>query len=173
MSAITLVRQQAAEITEAEREVVRRVLFGSIDGLGERGRRQWRRFISMLLRLSPGELVDIRTHKARSGPFHRRHMLIETRVFEAQERFDEFEQFRNWLKIGAGHCDWVPGPRGAVVPVPRSIDFATLEDQEMREVHDAMLHFLRTPHAIKALWPKLPDAQRSGAIEVLLAEFGE
>lgn len=173
MSAITLVRQAPTEITEADREAVRRVLFGVVDGLGERGRSQWRRFIGALMRLTPGELIDIHTHQARSNAFHRRHMLIETRVFEAQECFDDFEQFRNWLKIGAGHCDWFPGPKGGIVPVPRSISFAQLEDADMREVHDAMIRFLRTAPAIKALWPKLPAAQRFGAVEALMYEFGE
>lgn len=173
MSAITLVRQESAEITEAEREVVRRVLFGTIDGLGERGKRQWRRFFNTVLRLTPGELVDIRTHKERSGPFHRRHMLMETRFFQGQERFEEFEQFRNWLKVGAGHCDWFPGPTGGVVPVPKSIEFARLEEADMRELHNAMVHFLRTPHAIKTLWPKLPESQRHEAVEALMTEFGE
>jgi len=28
------------------------------------------------------------------------HMKIEQSVFDAQERFDDFEQFRYWLKLG-------------------------------------------------------------------------
>ncbi len=173
MGAITLVRQLATEISETDREVVRRVLFGIIDGLGEQGKRQWRRFFAMVMRLAPGELVSIETHKARSGPFHRRHMVMEMRFFEAQERFEEFEQFRNWLKVGAGHCDWFPGPRGGVVPVPRSISYARLEETAMRELHDRMVRFLRSNHAIKTLWPRLPVLRRFEAVEGLLFQFGE
>jgi hypothetical protein len=125
------------------------------------------------MRLEPGEMVDIKTHKARSGPFHRRHMLIETRVFEAQEKFTEFEQFRNWLKVGAGFCDWCVGPKGGVIPVPKSIAFDKLEEDEMREVHESMVAFLREAHAIKVLWPKLPASQRELSIEALLTEFNE
>lgn len=173
MSDITLVRQHGAVFTEEEKSVARRVLFGVVDGLGEKGRRQWRRFFGTLMRLEPGEMVDIKTHKARSGPFHRRHMLIETRVFEAQERIAEFEEFRLWLKVGAGHVTWMAGPKGGVVPVPKSISYSRLEEDDMREFHEAAVAFLRTPHAIRFLWPKLPDAQRDAAMEAVLSEFDE
>jgi len=173
MTEITLVKQCPAEIPQSDAEAARRVLFGIVDGLGERGRKQWRRFIGSLMRLEPGEMVEIKTHKARSGPFHRRHMAIETAIFEAQERFEHFEQFRNWAKVGAGFCDWVPGPRGAVMPVPRSIAFDKLEDGEMRQVHDAMVDFLRSEHAGKTLWRHLSPSARTEMIEGLLRGFGE
>lgn len=173
MSAITLVKQQPATIPQADADAARRVLFGIVDGLGERGRKQWRRFVNGLISLEPGEMVEIKTHKARSGPFHRRHMVIETAIFEAQEKFEHFEQFRNWLKVGAGFCDWVPGPKGAVMPVPRSIAFDKLEDGDMRQVHDDMVAFLRTEHAGKTLWRHLDAGQRMEMVDALLREFGE
>ncbi|WP_342617205.1 hypothetical protein [Rhodoferax sp. GW822-FHT02A01] len=124
MTDITLVKQVPADITQADADAARRVLFGIVDGLGDRGRKQWRRFINGLLRLEPGEMVEIKTHKARSGPFHRRHMAIEQAIYESQERFDNFDKgFRDWLKVGAGHCEWFPGPKGGVFPVPKSISY--------------------------------------------------
>lgn len=173
MSEIVLVRQQSVEISEADREVARRVLFGIVDGLGERGKKQWRRFFNGLMRMEPGEMVEITTRKERSGPFHRRHMAMEQAIFDAQERFSVFKQFRDWLKVGAGHCDWVPGPKGGVIPTPKSISYEDLEDDEMREFHDAMVTFLRTEHAAKTLWPKQPAAHRDEAIEAVLAGFNE
>jgi len=173
VSDITLVRQQVQAIAPADADAARRVLFGMVDGLGERGKKQWRRFVNGLMRLEPGEMVEIKTHKARSGPFHRRHMLIETRVFEAQEKFEQFEQFRNWLKVGAGFCDWVPGPKGAVMPVPKSIAFDKLEEDEMRQVHDDMVAFLRQPHAGKTLWKHLSEPARAEMVESVLQEFDE
>ena len=173
MSQITLVKQHQTEIPEADREAARRVLFGMVDGLGETGRKAWRRFVNGLMSLEPGEMVSIRTHKARSGPFHRRHMAIETAVFEAQEKFENFEQFRNWLKVGSGFCDWIAGPRGAVIPVPKSIAFDKLEDGEMRQVHDDMVAFLRTEHAGKALWKHLAPTDRTEMVESIFRGFGE
>lgn len=173
MSTITLVKQQATEIPEEDRAAARRVLFGMVDGLGEGGRKQWRRFVNGLMSLEPGEMVSIKTHKARSGPFHRRHMAIETAVFEAQEKFESFEQFRNWLKVGSGFCDWIAGPKGAVIPVPRSIAFDKLEDGEMRQVHDDMVKFLRSGHAGKTLWKHLQPVARMEMIEAVFREFRE
>ena len=173
MSDITLVKQNPVDIPDADKDAARRVLFGIVDGLGERGRKQWRRFFNGLMRLEPGEMVEIKTHKARSGPFHRRHMVIETALFQAQEKFEHFEQFRNWLKVGAGFCDWIPGPRGAVIPVPRSIAFDKLEDDDMRQVHEDMVAFVRSEHAGKTLWRHLAPAARIEMVESILKGFGE
>jgi len=173
VSDILLVRQESEAITPADAEAARRVLFGIVDGLGERGKKQWRRFVNGLMRMEPGEMVGIKTHKARSGPFHRRHMVIETRVFESQEKFEHFEQFRNWLKVGAGFCDWIAGPRGAVIPVPKSIAFDKLEEDDMRQVHEDMVAFLRSEPAGRTLWKHLSPAARTEMVESILGGFGE
>lgn len=173
MSDITLVRQQTGPITDADKEAARRVFFGFVDGLGERGQKQWRRFVNGLLRLEPGEMVDIKTHRERIGWFHRKHMALEQRVFEAQEKFQTFEQFRVWLKVGSGFVDWLPGPKGGVIPVPRSISYARLEQGEMERVHEEIVAFLRTEHAGRTLWKHLSERQRIEQIEFLLGSFNE
>jgi hypothetical protein len=173
MAEITLVRQGPAEIPEAAKLAAREVLFGLIDGLGERGKKQWRRFFNSLMRLEPGEMVEIRTHQERIGWYHRKHMALEQRVFESQEKFEHFEQFRTWLKVGSGFVDWLPGPRGGVIPVPRSISYAKLEQGAMEQVHEAIVAFLRTEHAGRTLWKHLSATQRIEQIEFLLARFEE
>lgn len=131
MPEITLVRQDAAPIAPQDAEAARRVFFGIVDGLGERGRKQWRRLWNGLMRLEPGEMVEITTVQPRLGWFHRRHMALEQAVFEAQERFEDFESFRTWLKVGASFVDWYPGPKGGVIPVPRSISYSKLDQGAM------------------------------------------
>lgn len=173
MADITLVRQYSGEIPEPDREAARRVIFGYVDGLGERGKKQWRRLWNQMLRLEPGEMLDIHTHKERIGWFHRKHMAMESRVFEAQERFEDFEAFRAWMKVGAGFVDWYPGPKGGVIPVPRSISYAKLEQQDMESFHDDAVAFLRQPHAIRTLWPHLPPSRGAEMLELVLQEFGE
>lgn len=174
MAEIILVRQEEITIPEADRDAARRVLFGLVDGLGEKGRKSWRRFINSVMQMEPGEMATIKTHKARSGPFHRRHMLMEQRVFEAQEKFENFERgFRDWLKIGSGHCHWYPGPKGGVFPVPDSTSYAEMEEGAMREFHDAAIAFLRTDHALKTLWKHLSPIARIEMIESVLIGFDE
>ena len=173
MPEITLVRQDPVQVTEADKAVARRVIFGIVDGLGERGKKQWRRLWNNILRLEPGEMVDIKTHQARVGWYHRKHMALEQAVFEGQERFDDFEQFRIWLKVGAGHVIWTPGPKGGVFPVPKSIKYANMEQGEFEEFHRAVVNFLRTQHAAKTLWPHLGPRMQIEMIESILGDFRE
>lgn len=173
MTDITLVRQPASQITEADKDAARRVIFGMVDGLGERGKRQWRRLWSNILRLEPGEMVEIKTHQQRIGWYHRKHMALEQALFEGQERFEAFEGFRDWLKVGAGFCDWYPGPKGGVFPVPKSISYSKLEQGEMEQFHNDAVTFLRTDHAGKTLWKHLSPTARIEMLETILASFGE
>lgn len=174
MPEILLVRQHGVEATEQDKNVARRILFGHIDGLGQRGQQQWRRFWGGLFSMEPGEIARVRTLRERSGPYHRRHMKIEQTLFESQERFTEFDPgFRDWLKVGSGFVTWYPGPKGGVFPVPRSIAWDEIEEDEMREVHDRMIRFVRSDHATRTLWPHLSQAQRIDMIETILRSFGE
>lgn len=173
MAEITLVKRGELALSEADSSVVNRVLFDWIGGLAERDRKSWRRFWNFFKRAEPGEIVMIKTATKRSGPFHRRHMLIESRVFDAQERIDDWEAFRYWLKVGAGFVNWLPGPKGGVVPVPKSISYDECDEDVFREFHDAAMAFLRTDHAISYMWPKLPPQQRCDAIDALLLPFEE
>jgi hypothetical protein len=111
--------------------------------------------------------------RQRSGPFHRRHFLIEQRLFDAQERFEDFEQFRTWMKVGAGFVDWLPGPKGAVVPIPKSMSYTSLDEDGMRELHEAIVAFMRTPRVAKVLWPHLGGSAGSDMVERVLLEFDE
>jgi hypothetical protein len=173
MSEITLVRQNPVEVSEEHKAIARNVLFGIIDGLGEGGRRQWRRFFNRLMRLEPGEMVSVMTHQERLGWYHKKHMKLEQTLFEHQERFDNFKGFRNWLKVGAGHCQWYPGPKGGVFPVPDTISYTKMEQGEMETFHANVVEFLRTEHAGKTLWKHLAQPARIDMIESILAGFGE
>ena len=166
MAEIVLVRQEDMAVTEADKDAARRVLFGMVDGLGEINRRKWRRFMATLFRMEPGEMATIKTHKARSGPFHRRHMALEQRVFDAQERFTDFERgFRDWLKVGAGFVDLLPGRDGVPVAIPRSIAWHSLDEQEFIEFTRAMNDFLATSYAQAVLWPHLLPSARHRMLE--------
>lgn len=173
MAEILLVKQEPTEISEADRAVVRRVLFGIVDGLGEKHKKSWRRMWNWMFKAEPGEMLELKTHRERIGVNHRKHMAMEQAVFEAQERFDNFDAFRSWLKVGAGFVDWFPGPKGGVIPVPRSISYAKLEEDEMATVHDDIVAFLRTDHACKTLWKHLSVTQRIEQIEFILTGFHE
>lgn len=135
----------------------RALLFGAIDGFSREDKSAWRRFWKRLLKLEPGEMAQAEMMFPRSGPFHRRHMKIEQSVFDAQERFRDFEQFRYWLKVGAAWVTWAAGPKGGVVPIPKSISYANADEEEFRRYHYQVVGFLRGPHAARYLWPHAGD----------------
>lgn len=165
------VYQPIGSLTDVERDVMRRALFGCVDGVDDASKRSWRRFWGRLSKAELGECVFIKTNNPRSGPFHRRHMAIEQAVFNAQERFTDFQQFRVWLKVGAGHVDWVAGPKGAVIPIPKSISYSKLDEDGMREFHEKTVAFLRDPHALKVLWPKASAQKREEGLNAILDDF--
>lgn len=173
MPEIVLARvKDGPPLTEAQRVAVRSALFGVVDGLGETNKRSWRRFWNRLLKLEPGEVVHLITRQERIGWYHRKHMALENRLFDEQERFDNFERFRDWLKIGAGHVEWAPGPNGGIVPLPKSISYPKMEQGEFENFHAAVVEFLQaTPKPARFLWPHTPPEQARQGLAALIAEF--
>lgn len=172
MTQTLIMRDRNVSLTETERAGALKALRQLLRGIDEKHDKRWARVVKGWFELEDGEITTVDTRHPRSGPFHRFHMLVEMTVFQAQERFQHEEQFRNWLKVGAGHVDWVAGPRGGVIPLPRSINYAELEEPEMREFHQNMMAFLRGPHAAPYLWKHLGEKSHE-MMSTVLAEFEE
>lgn len=173
MSQALIMRDRSICLTPAEREAATKALEQGLRGVDEKNHKRWTRFLRRIFSLEHGEIAEIGTRIPRSGPFHRFHMAVEQAVFDGQERFADFNQFRNWLKIGAGHVDWVPGAKGGIVPLPKSISYAELEEEPMREVHEAMMAFLRGPHAAPYLWKVAGPDKAAETMEAILRSFDQ
>lgn len=171
MSAINLMRTDKAmpENLDAASEF----LFSVFDGFNREDKRAWHRFWKRMIGMEPGEMAQIEAKLPRSGPFHRRHMKIEQTVFDSQERFQSFRAFRDWLKIGAGHCQWVPGPKGAIIPIPDSTSYAAMDDEPFRVFHEDAIKFLRGDRAANVLWPHLKGARAAEMMNSILEGFDE
>ena len=50
---------------------------------------------------------------------------------------------------------WAAGPKGGVVPIPKSISYAKADEEEFRRYHEQVVDFLRGPHAATFLWKHL------------------
>jgi len=168
---LTLVRLSHAPPTEAMKAVVRNTIFGWIDGLGRDDKRAWRKFWTRMLMLEPGELIEFTTEFPRSGKHHRLFFATLSAVYDAQERFQDFDQFRRWLLIGAGHVDWVPGAKGGVVPLARSISYASADEHVFTEVHRKVLDWMRGDHCAPFLWPKMEEQAAADMMETILEGF--
>lgn len=172
MSRITLVRGTEPMPPETVLGHIRGFLFGLFDGWTANDKSAWRKLWKRLMDLEPGEFAVIEFVIPRSTPFHRRHMKIEADVFDAQERFKDFDMFRDWLKIGASWVVWVPGAKGGIVPLPKSISYAKADQTEFEQFNKQVIEFLRGPHAAPYLWKHLGD-KAHGMMDSILQEFGE
>lgn len=173
MAKLTVCRTNIAMPTGAFLEAVRNFLFGSIDGATKEDKKAWRLLWKRLMAMEPGEFALLETVFPRSGPFHRRHMKIEQVVFDAQERFVNFDMFRDWLKIGAAWVVWVPGAKGGIVPLPKSISYAKAEEDQFRLFHSQVMGFLRSEHAAPYLWRHLEKKKSHEMMDTLLSDFDE
>ena len=145
---------------EHELAVVRRFLFDGIRGLDEKHDKRWRRHWSRIIRAAVGEVFHFEDIVDRSGPFHRMHMAMEQNLFDRQDQWATLDSMRDWLKTGAAWGDYALNARGVMKFVPRSTAYEACSNDEMYELHTAMLAFLRTPGAQRKLWPHLkPDAR--------------
>lgn len=176
MTKLLLAKQADLEFTEQERNIARRVIFGMVDGVGAADKRTWRRIWNFFFKAGAGEFIEFLTRRPRSGPFHRRHMLIEQRLFDAQERLTEFKVFRDYMKLAAGHVIWVPGgsKMPAIVPLPLSISYTSLDEDAMQEFHAAFIRAARDERTTRFFWPHLKTVQaRIEMIESILGSFDE
>lgn len=172
MSRVTIIKTADEKPAEQILEHVRRFLFGLFDGWSNDDKKGWRKIWKRLMALEPGEFAEIEFVIPRSSPYHRRHMAIEAAVFDAQERFDDFDVFRAWTKIGAGWVVWAPGAKGGIVPLPRSISYAKADQAQFEQYHGKVIAFLRGEHAAPYLWPHL-GAGANEMIDNILASFDE
>lgn len=172
MAQVTIMRTERSwPVIDAVVGAVSDFLFGVVDGFTRDDKRAWRRIWKRIKAMEAGEMLVIDVVQPRSGPFHRRHMKIEQSVFDAQDRFTSFDQFRVWLKVGAGWCDWFAGAKGGVVPIPKSISYAKADQDEFAKYHEAVIDFLRGGHAARFLWRHMdrPDEMMNSILE----DFGE
>ena len=172
MARFTITRTNIALPDDRGMEGASALLFKALDGLGKDDRSSWRRFWKKMIGMEPGEMVEFSMTFPRSGPYHRRHMAIEQRLFDCQEVFEDFESLRTWLKVGAGWVIWAAGADGTLIPIPKSISYAAADEDEFRRFHEGVIRFLRGPHAGLFLWPHLED-KAVNQIDYILSGFGE
>lgn len=144
---------------------------GKLTGFSEKDKRAYHRFKKQLDELVPGELFTLEVWFPREGWRHRKHFAMLATIYDAQEQFADVDQLRMWLQVGAGHCEFVPGPTGRMVAIPKSISWSKMDDAEFTEHHRKVVDFLRSEHAQRFLWPHLTPEQTWQTIETILEEF--
>lgn len=144
---------------------------GKLEGLTPADGRAYARFKKKLGLLRPGDTISFEHRFPRSPKFHRLHFAMLGLLFDNQEQFANPEDLRKWVEVGAGHCQFVPGPGGRLVALPLSIAYDSLDDSEFYEHHIKVLAFLRSTAATRFLWPQMDDRAAGQAMNGLLEEF--
>lgn len=141
---------------------------GKFEGLGPANERAWARWRRLVAEAKPGDTLRFSYKLPRSPEHHRALFAQLSSLLNLQEQFTELKELRLWATVGAGHCRFVPGPTGVMVPIPESIDFESLDEAEFTEFHRRFVDFLRSPRLAAFLWPHLPDEARRQMVELVL-----
>lgn len=144
---------------------------GKLIGFTERDQRALARWRAMVDNLEAGEMLAFEVKFQVNRRFHNLCMRFWRSIYEAQERFADFDQLRYWIFLGSGHCTWHPGPRGAVVPIPGSFSDKDNDDEEKRVIFEKTVAWFRSGDPGAKLWPHLSESQREEMVASILDEF--
>lgn len=144
---------------------------GELRGLTDADERAYQRFIALASRIEVGATIAFSFSEPRSPEYHRAHFALLKLFYDHQEVFDDASAFRCWAEVGAGHCDFVPGPDGGLIAIPRSIAFEKLEEADFREHHRRVIDFLVSARAYQYLWPDCSPEDGERASRTLLVAY--
>lgn len=146
---------------------------GKLQGMGEKGVRAWAKFRARVDGLAVGETLHFEWREPRSQAHHRLFFAKVHALADRQEQFEDADRLRQWLTVGAGFCDFVPGPTGRMVALPQSIAWHALDEVEFGDLHAKVTEFLWSEHSRRFLWPMLTAEQSYELMQQFMAEFGE
>jgi hypothetical protein len=157
-------------LPDAERDVLRRFFTEHVRGMDRKNDKRWRRFVRDLFHAAPGEGFQLYRAEQRSGPYHRMHRAVLTRLFEAQELYTDEDLLHEWIKLKCWFVTWQESPRGNPIPKPRSTNFDECSEDEIRELHAKMVALLHEPWVQRRFWPHLKPPQRQEMLETVLTD---
>ena len=143
---------------------------GKLVGHSDKDERAFAKFRNQQRGMVPGDTIAFSWKAPRSPAHHRMFFGQVGTLFESQEQFDDANKLRQWLTVGAGYCDFVPGPNGRMVALPKSISWEEMDEAEFSELHAAVLTFLWSKHARTFLWPHLNEQQTWDAVQAAVGE---
>lgn len=144
---------------------------GKLDGIDQKAQRAYAKWRRLVADLAPGQTLAFSYRMPRSPEHHRFFFAKLNGLLERTEAFDDLDKLRYWLTMGAGYCDFVPGIDGQPNAIPKSLDFAGMDETEFSELHRQVDNFLWTSRAQAILWPHLDEFARYKSVEDFLRGF--
>ena len=145
---------------------------GKLQGLGEKGERAYAKFRARVDSLAVGDTLHFEWREPRSPAHHRLFFAKLHALADRQEQFEDADKLRHWLTVGAGYCDFVPGPTGRMVALPQSIAWHSLDEADFADLHAKVDGFLWSEHARRFLWPHLSNEASYALMQQFMTEFG-
>ena len=88
-------------------------------------------------KLGDGEII--RASGDRNPKFHRKVFALIDVAYKNQDKYQSKEAFRKIMEMKAGYVDWVPGKDGQPVPLPKSMSYGNMGQEDFEECWQAML----------------------------------
>lgn len=134
---------------------------GKLRGLTAKDDKRYQKLRLTLNDMEQGEAVHMGGLKFPRSRRHFGFFFCKLReLFDRQERFEDQARLLDWLKVGAGYAEIMPGRDGVPCAVPLSISWDECDEQTFIEVAMAIDDFLWTDTAQLTLWPHLVPAAR-------------
>jgi len=86
-------------------------------------------------------VADVRDPRRRSNARHSYWFAIVTMLYENQELYRDFDDFRRCLLIRLGRCTYYPQRNGEPIPQAKSVSFAKMTEEEFGRLVDDTLEF--------------------------------
>lgn len=92
-------------------------------------------------RIKPGDIVDIEYVRPRSQQFHKLFWALLKLVADNQEQYG-MDEILDVVKIGVGHTRIISMPWGLLFRVPKSISFASMDDDAFSDFFRSAVDFV-------------------------------
>lgn len=83
--------------------------------------------------------TEVRATKDRNPKFHRKFFALLNLGFDNQDNFKEFEIYRYIQIMKAGYVQYATGKDGKTYPLPKSISFDKMKEDEFEKLFKAVL----------------------------------
>ena len=99
---------------------------------------------AVLAKIPVNEIVMINIKRPRNILHHRKLFALLNLVVSNQEHYQSVEHLLAAIKVEAGHCDTYPMKDGNVAYIPKSINFASMDQTAFDPFWDKAVDFIVT-----------------------------
>lgn len=80
--------------------------------------------------------------QSRNIRFHKKFFALLGVARDMADTDYNAEQFRAYVTVGAGYCEFIQDSEGGVVAIPKSISFAKMDETEFNRLYNDALTFI-------------------------------